>query len=447
MTGRRELQQVHWRSCSRLRRSLPQWRADTDRTTATGPTTVTHYYNPLYPWSGLAAAVVGTAAAIVTLPFAILGAAAATRSCLLPAGSGARGYYPQGNAAPGYGAQGYAPPRLLSRAGRLEFLRPPPPSYAPGARYDAPRYPQYGDLDDYRGPAANNGYYRQDVPPPGGYYAPRPAPYGSPYGRFLLVQHAESALRRLRGARNAPPSSVPPAAKRKAVPLSPRRLRAAAPPRRPPSRNEAAQLSDRILDAAADLFFARGYGATSIEAVAQRARVSKRTFYHRFEDKATLFGAVLHRIIEGLRPPPAIPIVAGADLAEILRRLAGLILHAGTTPQALALHRLIVGESARFPKLAAAVTSEGATQEAIKLIGDVLAHEARAGTLTLDHPAQAAEQFLYLVLSVPQRRALGLGKPMTAAELDQWPSAVVDLFLNGCRTRTAARTKSAERKA
>jgi len=240
---------------------------------------------------------------------------------------------------------------------------------------------------------------------------------------------------------------VAPAVKRKASPPSHRKPPAAARRRGGrPSRDEAAQLPDRILDAATELFFARGYGATSIEAVAQRARISKRTFYHRFEDKPALFGAVLHRIIEGLRPPPAIPLVAGADIAEILRRLASLILHAALTPQALALHRLIVGESARFPKLAAAVTTEGATQEAIALIGGILAPEARAGTLQLADTDAAAEQFLYLVLSIPQRRALGLGKPMTAIELDRWAGTVVDLFLDGCRARTIARAKPGERK-
>ena len=238
-----------------------------------------------------------------------------------------------------------------------------------------------------------------------------------------------------------------PAVKRKASPPSHRKPPAQARRRGGrPSRDEAAQLPDRILDAATELFFARGYGATSIEAVAQRARISKRTFYHRFEDKPALFGAVLHRIIEGLRPPPAIPLVAGADIAEILRRLASLILHAALTPQALALHRLIVGESARFPKLAAAVTTEGATQEAIALIGGILAPEARAGTLQLADTDAAAEQFLYLVLSIPQRRALGLGKPMTAIELDRWAGTVVDLFLDGCRARTIARAKPGERK-
>jgi AcrR family transcriptional regulator len=193
-----------------------------------------------------------------------------------------------------------------------------------------------------------------------------------------------------------------------------------------PSREEAAALETRILDAATELFFARGFGATSIETVATRARVSKRTFYHRFDDKVALFAAVLHRIIGGLRPPPATPLVAGADLRAVLRNFAALILSAVLTPQALALHRLIVGESARFPKLAAAVIGEGATQEAIGLIGGVLSREVEAGRLKLDDPAFAAEQFLHMALTIPQRRAL-LGKPMTPAELDRWPGAVVDL--------------------
>ena len=227
---------------------------------------------------------------------------------------------------------------------------------------------------------------------------------------------------------------MPPARRRKAALLPPRK--SAAPARRRggrPSRQEAAQLRERILDVATELFLQRGFGATSIEAVAQRARISKRTFYHRYEDKAELFGAVLHRIIEGLRPPASVPLIAGGDVAEILRRLASLILQAALTPQALALHRLIVGESARFPKLAAAVTGEGASQEAIALIAGVLAPEVRAGNLAIADPTAAAEQFLYFVLSVPQRRAIGLGKPMSTAELDRWASSVVERFVNGCR--------------
>src|SRR5579863_9080185 len=104
-----------------------------------------------------------------------------------------------------------------------------------------------------------------------------------------------------------------------------------------PSSEHAPRLRDRILDAGEKLFFAMGYGATSIEAVAQRAGISKRTFYHRFDDKAALFAAVIHRLIEQARPPPGVPLLEGTALPQILRRLAGLLLRAALDPQAIAL--------------------------------------------------------------------------------------------------------------
>jgi TetR/AcrR family transcriptional repressor of mexJK operon len=208
-----------------------------------------------------------------------------------------------------------------------------------------------------------------------------------------------------------------------------------APPRRGgrPSREQAALLGDRILDVATDLFLAEGYGATSIEAVAQRARISKRTFYHRFPDKAALFDAVLRRIIQGIRPPPDVPLFEGSDLSEVLRRLARLAVHASVAPMALALSRLILTEAHRFPELAAIAVREGSRGEAIKQITVILEREACAGRLAIDHPEFAAEQFLSLLMTVPQRRALGLGAPMTRVELDDWADDCVNLFLNGCR--------------
>jgi len=200
-----------------------------------------------------------------------------------------------------------------------------------------------------------------------------------------------------------------------------------------PSREEAAQLGEHILDIATGLFLEHGYGATSIEAVARRARISKRTFYDRFADKPALFGAVLHRIVDRLRPPANVPLVMGAELRENLERLAGMIVRAALSPQAIALHRLIVGESGRFPKLAAVVAAEGGTAEAVQLIAGLLERDAHTGRLALDDPVFAAEQFLYMVMAIPQRRAAGLGMAMAQAELDAWARKTVSLFLNGCR--------------
>jgi TetR/AcrR family transcriptional regulator, mexJK operon transcriptional repressor len=199
-----------------------------------------------------------------------------------------------------------------------------------------------------------------------------------------------------------------------------------------PSRRQSEKIRERILDAATHLFLTRGYGATSIEGVSQRARVSKRTFYHRFDDKAVLFAAVVHCIIDRVRPPAGVPLIDGANLQDVLQRLAGLILRGALSKQAIALHRLIVGESARFPHLAAVVARE-ITQEGLRLIAGVLEREARAGNLNLDNPIFAAEQFLHMVIGVPQRRAMGFGAPMTAVELDAWASNAVNLFLNGGR--------------
>jgi hypothetical protein len=65
----------------------------------------------------------------------------------------------------------------------------------------------------------------------------------------------------------------------------------------------------------------------------------------------------------------------------------------------------------------------------------MLDREARAGRLAIDRTEFAAEQFLQMVISQPQRLALVLGRSMTEGELDAWADDCVDLFLNGCRFR------------
>jgi TetR/AcrR family transcriptional repressor of mexJK operon len=198
-----------------------------------------------------------------------------------------------------------------------------------------------------------------------------------------------------------------------------------------PPRADALKLRAQILEVATDLFLEQGYGLTSIEAVAAHAGVSKRTFYDRFDDKAALFAAVVHRIIENIRPPANVPLLAGPNLGEILRRLAGLILQAALSPQAIALHRLVTGESSRFPELANAVENDGGQAEAIALIAGLLSRELPKIRLNPENQAFAAQQFIYMVVAVPQRRATGFGTPMTQAELELWADNAVKLFLDG----------------
>ena len=197
-----------------------------------------------------------------------------------------------------------------------------------------------------------------------------------------------------------------------------------------PSREAAGQLRDRILDVATELLLSDGYGATSIEAIARRARVSKRTFYQRFSDKPALMSAVIVRLIDGLRPPTHVPLIEGENLEQILIHLGTLILEAALKERVLQLQRLIVAESGRFPDLASAVAKAGGRQEAVALISELLMRHTSARLAPSD-AVFAANQFLQMVVSLPQLRALGLGAPMTPPELEAWVRGTVALLLRG----------------
>ena len=59
----------------------------------------------------------------------------------------------------------------------------------------------------------------------------------------------------------------------------------------------------QILDAALTLFSHRGYGATSVQDIAEKAKVSKGNVYHHFSDKETIFYTLLDRYFQVLSDP------------------------------------------------------------------------------------------------------------------------------------------------
>ena len=199
-----------------------------------------------------------------------------------------------------------------------------------------------------------------------------------------------------------------------------------------PSRVESAQLSDRILDVATGLFLGDGFGATSIEAVAKRARISKRTFYHRFRGKEELFEAVVRRLIERWTPSFEAGLLEAESLADALRQAAEYMLRAALTPEALALHRMVIAEAQRFPGLARILHDLGAAA-GIDRIARHLDGCIAAGKIRPTDSRFAAEQFILMVVTGPRRRALGLGRPLDRAELREWIDRTVALFLDGCR--------------
>ena len=201
-----------------------------------------------------------------------------------------------------------------------------------------------------------------------------------------------------------------------------------------PSRLESARLSDRILDVATALFLGDGFGTTSIEAVAKRAGISKRTFYHRFSGKEMLFEAVVRRMIEHWTPPFDAALLQTPSLSTALQRSAEHMLKVALTPEALALHRMVIAEARRFPELARILHQLGAAAGVERLAREFDRRMA-AGELRRMDSHLAAEQFILMVVTGPQRRALGLGAPLGQAEIGRWIAETVALFLDGCRQR------------
>jgi AcrR family transcriptional regulator len=201
-----------------------------------------------------------------------------------------------------------------------------------------------------------------------------------------------------------------------------------------PSRDEAARIEGQIVDIARDLFFAHGYGATSIEMIARKASISKRTFYHRFPNKAAVFRAVVNRLIQEVTPGNVEGLFEGRSIEEILNGLAMAILSASLSQQTLALNRLVMAETERFPELAMVMSEQGARRDALVRITALLQGEQTAGRARLFDPEIAAELFMHMVIAGPQRRAFGLGKPMTPVELTRWAATAVTIFLDGFST-------------
>src|SRR5262249_12955741 len=115
------------------------------------------------------------------------------------------------------------------------------------------------------------------------------------------------------------------------------------------------------------LFLKEGFGATSIEAVARRAGISKRTFYRRFRGKEELFEAVIRRLIERWTPSFDATLFDGATLGTTLRQAGSYMLDAALSPEAIALHRVVVAEAAHFPGLARISYEVGAGADLIRI--------------------------------------------------------------------------------
>ncbi|MEU7045065.1 TetR/AcrR family transcriptional regulator [Streptomyces varsoviensis] len=176
-------------------------------------------------------------------------------------------------------------------------------------------------------------------------------------------------------------------------------------------REGSAEKRKAIIGAARDLFVRQGVDRVSMDAIAARAGVSKRTVYDYFGDKRSLFVAILADVSQSLsataRRALDQHLSRDADITTVPRleqALTALAIELGTTIVGSADYAagfaLVAQERLRTPltedDIATAAVEEAFTER--------VAHFADAGLLDTDDPRMTATQFFALTVLLAYER-------------------------------------------
>jgi AcrR family transcriptional regulator len=197
------------------------------------------------------------------------------------------------------------------------------------------------------------------------------------------------------------------------------------------------QRNERILKVAGDMFLRNGYDGTSMDAVAEAAKVSKRALYAGHADKAALFSAVLRQLIDHwLLPIDRFQSMPGS-LKEVLTELARYLATFALTNRSISTHRIIISEAKRRPEFGRLANARG-RKPALRLIASIL--RRYQAELRVTDFETAADQFMSLAIDRSLRMAsLGIRQP--AREIEKTVTTGVDLFLHGASRCAAPATR------
>jgi AcrR family transcriptional regulator len=114
----------------------------------------------------------------------------------------------------------------------------------------------------------------------------------------------------------------------------------------------AAERRAAIVEAAMQEFIARGFAATRLDDIAERAGVAKGTIYLHFKDKESMFEELIRTAIVPLVGRLAGPPPASGSIRDMIESVAlNFIQEIVSTPRA-DIVRLIIAEGPRFPAIA-----------------------------------------------------------------------------------------------
>jgi AcrR family transcriptional regulator len=170
-----------------------------------------------------------------------------------------------------------------------------------------------------------------------------------------------------------------------------------------PTADERRARESEILATALGVFLRSGYGASTVDELAAAAQVTKRTIYAYYGDKAGLFAAMVRHLAAAV----SLDATRDDDTLETLSARIVVRLH---SDELVGLHRLVIGESARFPELAQILHRSGDARHIARL-SDHLRAERGPARVPLAEPL-----FSLLLGEKHRRRLLGIDPAPTPAQ-------------------------------
>ena len=163
-----------------------------------------------------------------------------------------------------------------------------------------------------------------------------------------------------------------------------------------PKLEDVAVLETKLLATALKAFLADGYGGASLNQIVAAAGVSKTTLYSRFASKEDLFRAIIYQQIGRLEAKMRLEANGKTlELEQGLKLYANRALEISLKGDILAINRLILSESHRFPELGAAAAER--TQVGTRQVADFIYRcAADAGHVCKD-PEGIAEAFILML--------------------------------------------------
>jgi TetR/AcrR family transcriptional repressor of mexJK operon len=188
-----------------------------------------------------------------------------------------------------------------------------------------------------------------------------------------------------------------------------------------------------ILRAARVCFLDRGFLRTTISDIVAHCGGSRATIYEEFGSKEGLFRALVTSVVEQMR----LPELAAGPPQSVLKEFGLAYMERLMDPEALALYRVAVGESAHVRQLGPTLFEAGPKDAASALTQRLAAWRAD-GVLALEDAAQAANLFLAMVEGDLHRSAVLWASTPTPEDIAANVDAATDLFLRGARALEAA---------